>query len=300
MDSRYQRAKGQTDKRKMTIITTRRISQIFFFLLFIWFCIVASLGTSWWQLRGWPINWFLQIDPLVGLGVLLATHSLFAGLLWGLATIVLTLFVGRFFCGWLCPMGTLQQFVGYLGRRRQKLVRKIAVNQPHQAQNIKYWLLILLLAAAAADLLHFVLAGPWQHAALFWTLALLAVVWTGVMTALDYLRVKPAAIIILVAMLAVGVALQWRFDQTHWLAATLQTGLLDPIALIHRSVNLALLPLLDSPVQVTAVIPRFYQGAGLIGIVFLTVLLLCLRVPRFYCRFICPLGALLGLLSRWA
>ena len=47
MDSRYQRAKGQTDKRKMTIITTRRISQIFFFLLFIWFCIVASLGTSW-------------------------------------------------------------------------------------------------------------------------------------------------------------------------------------------------------------------------------------------------------------
>ena len=72
MDSRYQRAKGQTDKRKMTIITPRRISQIFFFLLFIWFCIVASLGTSWWQLRGWPINWFLQIDPLVGLGVLLA------------------------------------------------------------------------------------------------------------------------------------------------------------------------------------------------------------------------------------
>ena len=38
----------------------------------------------------------------------------------------------------------------------------------------------------------------------------------------------------------------------------------------------------------------------MIGIVFLTVLLLCLRVPRFYCRFICPLGALLGLLSRWA
>ncbi len=284
----------------MTIITTRRIGQIFFFLLFIWFGIVASLGTNWWQLRGWPVNWFLQLDPLVGLGVLLATHTLYAGLLWGLATIVLTLFVGRFFCGWLCPMGALQQFVGYLGQRRQKLVRNIALNQPHRAQNIKYWLLIFLLAAAAADLLHFIFTGPWQQSSVFWALVLLAAVWTGLMTAFNYLRVKPSSIMAMVGLLAAGIALQWHFGQTHWLAAALQIGLLDPIALVYRSVNLALLPLIDSPVKVTAVIPRFYQGGGLIGVLFLVMVLICLRVPRFYCRFICPLGALLGLLSRWA
>jgi ferredoxin len=284
----------------MTIITTRRITQIFFFLLFIWFCIVASLGSSWWQLRGWPINWFLQLDPLVGLGVLLATHTLYAGLLWGLATLVLTLFLGRFFCGWLCPMGALQQFVGYLGQLKQKPARNIAGNQPHKAQSIKYWLLVFLLAAASADLLHFLIAGPWRQAAFFWALVLLVAVWAGLMMVFNYLRIKPATIFWVIGLWGAGAGLQWRFDQTHWLAATLQTGLLDPIALIHRSVNLALLPLLDSPVQVTAVIQRFYQGGGLIGVLFLMVMLLCLRVPRFYCRFICPLGALLGLLSRWA
>jgi hypothetical protein len=58
----------------MKIITTRRIAQLFFLLLFLWFCVVNTLGENWWQLRGWPVNWLIQLDPLVGLGVLLATH----------------------------------------------------------------------------------------------------------------------------------------------------------------------------------------------------------------------------------
>jgi hypothetical protein len=47
----------------MRIVTARRISQIFFFLLFLWFCIVSTLGEQWWQLRGWPVNWLIQLDP---------------------------------------------------------------------------------------------------------------------------------------------------------------------------------------------------------------------------------------------
>ena len=284
----------------MSIITTRRISQVFFSVLFLWFCVAATLGERIWQLRGWPVNWFLQLDPLVGLGVLLATHTLYAGLLWGLATIVLTLFLGRFFCGWLCPLGAMQQFVGYLAKRGQKAARRIAANQPHRAQGVKYWLLIFLLSAAAADLLHFLFAGPWQQASVFWSLVLIAALWAGVMTALNHLRVRPVMILAIITIWAAGAVLQWRLGQSHWLTATLQTGLLDPIALAQRSVNLAVLPILDAPVHVTAVAPRYYPGGALIGLLFLTVLLLCIRVPRFYCRFICPLGALLGILSRWS
>ena len=59
----------------MNIITVRRISQIFFFVLFLWFCIVSSFGEKWWQLRGWPVNWFLQLDPLVALGTILTTTN---------------------------------------------------------------------------------------------------------------------------------------------------------------------------------------------------------------------------------
>ena len=88
----------------MSIVTARRISQIFFFLLFLWFCIVSTLGEQWWQLRGWPVNWLIQLDPLVGLGTLLATGTLYAGLLWGLLTVILTILLGRFFLRLALPL----------------------------------------------------------------------------------------------------------------------------------------------------------------------------------------------------
>ena len=84
----------------MRIVQTRRISQVFFFCLFLWFCLVSTPGNRFFQLYGWPINWFLQLDPLVALATVLTTHTLYKGLLWALATFILTVLFGRFFCGW--------------------------------------------------------------------------------------------------------------------------------------------------------------------------------------------------------
>jgi ferredoxin len=78
-------------------------------------------------------------------------------------------------------------------------------------------------------------------------------------------------------------------------ASSLQTGLLDPIPLIHRSVNLVILTAFDG----LATASRFYLAAWSIAVVFFAALLLNLWIPRFYCRFICPLGALFGVLARW-
>ena len=100
----------------MRIVTVRRISQVFFLVLFLWFTLVTTFGERWHELRGWPVNWLLELDPLVGLGTVLTTGTLYAGLLWAVATLVLTAVLGRFFCGWLCPFGTLHQFFGWLGR----------------------------------------------------------------------------------------------------------------------------------------------------------------------------------------
>ena len=60
----------------MKTITARRISQVFFLLLFLWFCVVSVMGARWWQLRGWPVNWFLELDPLIGISTLLTTGIL--------------------------------------------------------------------------------------------------------------------------------------------------------------------------------------------------------------------------------
>jgi len=83
-------------------------------------------------------------------------------------------------------------------------------------------------------------------------------------------------------------------------AATLQIGLLDPIQLITRSFNLVLLPVVDRTVNIVSATGRFYEWAWLIFAIFLAAVLLNLAIPRFYCRFICPLGALFAVLSRFA
>jgi polyferredoxin/ferredoxin len=224
------------ESRNMKIVNARRISQIFFFLLFIWFCIVSTVGERFWQLRGWPINWFLQLDPLVAFGTILSTHTLYWPLLWALATVILTIIFGRFFCGWICPFGSLHHFVGFWARRKKKVSQKIQLNRYRKAQGIKYLILVAFLAMAAFPSL----------------------------------------------------------------GATLQTGLLDPIPLVTRSFSLVVLTIVDKPLNLISVPQRFYEGAWLIFTVFLTAILLNLAIPRFYCRFLCPLGALFGVIDRFA
>lgn len=212
----------------MRIATARRLAQAFFLALFAWLCVVAAVGTRPWQWRGWPIRWFLELDPLVAAGTALSTRSLYPGLLWALAVVVLTVLFGRVFCGWICPFGTMHHFVAWMGQLGRSLKRRMEANRYHPAQAVKYAILAALLAAALVP------AGR------------------------------------------LGLA-------------TLQTGLFDPIPLATRSFNLAVLSVADLAAG-RGVAGRLYTGAGLMGAAFLSLLLLNLVVPRFYCRFICPLG----------
>jgi polyferredoxin len=221
----------------LKIIFTRRISQVFFFCLFVWFCIVSTFGSEWWHLRGWPVNIFLQLDPLVAAGTLLSTHTIYKGLLWALLTVVMTILLGRFFCGWLCPFGALHQFTGWLGSRKRSLKDRIASNRYRKAALIKYLVLIAFLVAAAIPLTE---------------------------------------------------------------KSMLLTGLLDPIPFIHRAFNVFVLPVADRFTNFLSVKPRLYGGSFLISVLFLAALFMNLFIPRFYCRFICPTGAFLGLIGKYS
>ncbi len=282
----------------MRIVRARQISQIFFVLLFLWFCVVASVGEKWWQLRGWPVNWLLQLDPLVALTTVMTTRTLYAGLLWALVTVVLTIVLGRFFCGWVCPFGTLHHVVGFLGNRKKTLSEKVARNQYHPAQSVKYFLLVGLLGAALGDLI----AHSAQLLGFFSGRHLL--VWLCVLTILFlfFRKIIAKKRVMLHWMLFLAVAwifLGWFFSGHSLFGASLQTGLVDPIPLLYRSVNLVVVPLADGSAHQLSVGQRYTLGAWLIGAVFLATVLLNLKVPRFYCRFVCPLGALFGVLGRY-
>ena len=224
----------------MRVTTARRISQVFFLLLFLWLCVVSTGGERWFEKAGWPVNLLLQLDPLVAVGVALAAGTLTLGLLWALATVVLTVLFGRVFCGWLCPFGTMHQFVGWLGRRRKGVHQRIGLNSYRRWQSAKYVILAVMLGSAAAG----AVTG-----------------WSG----------------------QVG---------------SLLTGLLDPLPLVYRSVNLAALPMADRGADVLWTTDRLAEGVWVIGAIFIAAVALNLWIPRFYCRFVCPLGALLGTIGR--
>ncbi len=284
----------------MSIITARRISQSFFLVLFLWFCGVTALGQNWWQLRGWPVNWILQLDPLVGLGTLVGTHTLYKGLWWGVVTLVLTMLLGRFFCGWICPFGTVHQFVGFLARRKRRVAEKAGLNRFHRLQAIKYWLLIFFLAAALSDLGGFVLALPKHAPKALWLLVAAGLAGAVVLAVLrSWVDLKRLTGFCLMSV-GLWALLAFVFKDAHILKGSLQSGLFDPIPLFHRSINLILLPIAEAALGNITIRPRFYDGAWLIGTVFFAAILLNLKSPRFYCRYICPLGALFGLLSTHA
>ena len=279
----------------MKIVTVRRIAQIFFFALFAWLCVVTNVGDRLWQLRGWPVNFFLQLDPLVALGTLLTTKTIYAGLLWALATVVLTIFLGRFFCGWVCPFGALHQFIGWLGRRRRKHAERVAMNQYRSGQVIKYYILIAMLAAASGGLLAEILRWPRERPAaglVVLAASLIVALWFATRKMLSGWKQTAEWF---AALIFIGTALGFLVRPEAIVASSLQTGLLDPIPLIHRSMNLVILTAFDG----LATASRFYLAAWSIAAVFFAALLLNLWIPRFYCRFICPLGALFGVLSRW-
>jgi MauM/NapG family ferredoxin protein len=88
-------------------------------------------------------GFFFYIDPLF-LWVNLLAGPFLPVLLLALVPLLLTLLFGRFFCGWICPLGALNQFFTWLGSRRGR--KKVAVER--NALRLKYLLLIVLLVAS--------------------------------------------------------------------------------------------------------------------------------------------------------
>ncbi|MFB3917203.1 MAG: 4Fe-4S binding protein [Terriglobales bacterium] len=243
----------------------RRLSQIVFFAAFLLLLLKTEfrgpLYTAGGDLRlPYPVRWFLEIDPLVAVSNALATRALYRGLLWSLVIIVPTFFLGRFFCGWMCPLGTLNHFFGSLKSERKRGKQLIESNRYKRWQTLKYYLLIVLLIAA--------LLG------------------SGIMGVLDpiSLTVRSLAASILPAInYAVNAGLA-PLHHSHFIALRYAADVLS--FMLGQTILSFKQP--------------YFRQALFLGLIFITILVLNFRVTRFWCRALCPLGALLGVMSRWS
>ncbi len=228
----------------------RRISQGIFLLLFVFlFLQTESTGSD--EL-GYPAKLFLDFDPLILLTTLLASHSAAKAFWLSIITVILTVILGRVFCGWVCPLGTLHNMVGALKKRDRK--------ERTNWHRVKYLILIFLLTSSLFRL-HLV----------------------GILDPIS----------LLIRSLAIGVyppfnlAVRSFFDTIYEL---------DPPGLVN------LTEWMYSGLKATVLAfkqPQFRQSF-FIGVIFITILGLNFYEKRFWCRYLCPLGALLGLLSRFS
>jgi len=101
----------------------RWLSQIVFFSLFLFLLLRTefrgSLHAGESEIRlPYPVRLFFQFDPLVALSNTLSSRALYHGLLWSL--VVPTMLLGRFFCGWICPVGSIHHFCSSLTSERKR------------------------------------------------------------------------------------------------------------------------------------------------------------------------------------
>ena len=123
-------------------ITKARISQIIFLAVFLILFLMTEYRGS--DRIGVAVNAFFRADPLAGLSTLLATKEWNPLLLPGFLLLIFSAFLGRFFCGWVCPLGTVLDLV----------TARITKTAPIRwlKGNAKYWLLLPLLTASLLNL----------------------------------------------------------------------------------------------------------------------------------------------------
>jgi len=246
----------------------RRVSQIVFFFIFFWLILKTTFEVSFSpadlsEIRlPYPVSLALEFDPLAALMTWLASGTVYKGMLWSLVILIPTIFLGRFFCGWVCPLGSLNHWISEIKseRRSYRGKGKIESNRYRPYQRIKYYVFFFCLGAAFVGSLQAGLLDP---------LPLLA-------------RSLGTAVLPTVHSAAAGILAWAKATGIGPLAGTVQFlyDLIAPLLLAFRQAH--------------------FHALITIGVFFALILILNRVFTRFWCRAICPLGAMLGIFSRFA
>lgn len=127
-------------------VTWARVCQLFFLLLFLVLFILTEYRGS--DRISLAVNSFFRADPLVALSYLLAEKSFTLLLLPAALLALATLLFGRFFCGWICPLGTLGEWSATLGRRLGIRRRELPEAVDRSLRALKYLVLAVVVGLA--------------------------------------------------------------------------------------------------------------------------------------------------------
>jgi|WetSurMetagenome_2_1015567.scaffolds.fasta_scaffold00056_38 MauM/NapG family ferredoxin protein len=125
----------------MKLSLFRRITQAVTFSIFI----ALFLFTAYPYSAKIPVDAFLRLDPLVATVAMIGSRAFIATMIWAAVLLVLSLVIGRFFCGYICPLGTLIDLADFLihGKKHKK-----ETVEPKPNRRIKYYVLIGVIAAS--------------------------------------------------------------------------------------------------------------------------------------------------------
>jgi len=240
----------------MTAKTGKNIQRlriaIQFLFVFLFFYLLFQSGYSRTESFSYT-DYFFYFDPLIFLVNFISTGKIISLFLLSLIPLFLTLLFGRFFCGWVCPFGAINQFFSWIFRKSKK--EKKEVNRP--LLKLKYIVLIIILVATVFGTQ---LAG-----------------W-----------LDPFSILTRSASTAINPASNYLLEES------LKTGAQDK-GIISKAVK----PAYDfARKNILTQRQRVYSQSVFIGLLFLFLIVMNLYKRRFFCNYLCPLGALYGLVSR--
>ena len=249
------------------LVWLRRASQFIFIALFLWL-LAATAFRGTFSARAsepvrlpWPVEVFLLADPYVAAMTLLSTHTLYRGLAIAGIVMVLTLVFGRVFCGWICPFGTLHHFFGWIFPSRYlRGNKRVNSNKTHTWQITKYYLLLAFLGAA--------LFGSAIGGLLDPICISVRAIGLGVIPILQYIGIRTTDIVATTRVHAIQSAsdsIQEQLARHVWTSNQV-----------------------------------YYHQTWLIVFSLIAILFMNRIIPRFWCRALCPLGAFLGIFSRFA
>ena len=231
--------------RFFTTINMRKTSQILFFLLFLLTVFQATYPFK----PIIPPELFLWFDPLTAVATQIAGRFFNIYFLLSFIILLSPFFIGRAFCGWVCPLGTLIDTSDHIiAPKKNKSTRRY---RPYKSILLVFFLILAILGV--------------QYT---WFMDPLPILWRSIGV--------------------IGMAFLFLIVDNFFSGLTAIGFFPDTIYNIQDGLSAYLFPVST---------PNF---ASLLGPIILILIILGLSKisRRFWCRNLCPLGALLGLLSK--